>query len=518
MAAAIHTTLGIELGSTRIKAVLLDERYACVAQGETMWANQWVDGVWTYSLDDAWEGLRAAVKQMFQSLKEPVIVDAMGLSGMMHGYLAFDKDMNLLVPFRTWRNTITGKASLALTELFHENIPQRWSIAHLYHAILQGEPHVKELRYITSLAGYIHHRLTGEHVVGIGEASGMFPLDFQTLNYRKSALEDFDALIAPQGYPWQTKELFPVIRKAGENAGVLSAEGARLIDESGTLKPGIPLAPPEGDAGTGMVSTNSVTPGLGSVSAGTSVFSLIVAENPLSRVYPQIDTVATPAGKAVALVHGNNCTSDLDAWAGLLQSFSGLFGAEITKGELFSTLYSLSLEGDPDCGGITVINYLAGEHITGFTHGIPLIARTPDSRFTLANFMRAHLYSALAVLKIGMDLLTVEDVKIDRLTAHGGFFKTPLAGQQCLADATGVPVSVMDNAGESGAYGMALLAWYRLHHADGTTLEDYLNHRVFAAAQFKAANPTPEGMAGFAEYLKRYKTTLQAERALTDAQ
>ena len=518
MAAAVHTTLGIELGSTRIKAVLLDEEYACVAQGETMWKNQWIDGVWTYSLDDAWEGLRAAVRQMFQSVKVPVAVDAMGLSGMMHGYLAFDRDMKLLVPFRTWRNTITGKASLQLTELFRENIPQRWSIAHLYQAILQNEPHVKDLRYITSLAGYIHYRLTGEHVVGIGEASGMFPLDFQTLDYRKSALEDFDALIAPQGYPWLTKDVFPVIRKAGENAGVLSEEGARLIDKNGTLKPGIPLAPPEGDAGTGMVSTNSVKPRLGSVSAGTSVFSMIVTEKPLSRVYPQIDTVATPAGKAVALVHGNNCTSDLDAWAELFQSFAGLFGTEIPKNELFPALYSLGLEGDPGCGGVTVINYLAGEHITGFTHGVPLVVRTPDSRFTLANFMRAHLYSALAVLKIGMDLLAVEDVKIDRLTAHGGFFKTPRAGQQCLADATGVPVSVMDNAGESGAYGMALLAWYRLHSAGGLPLEDYLNNRVFSGTQFKAANPTPEGMAGFAEYLKRYKVTLQAERTLTDAQ
>lgn len=516
MTNAVHTALGIELGSTRIKAVLLDEQYACVAQGETMWENRLLDGVWTYSLEDAWEGLRIAVGRMFRSAKTPVTVDAVGLSGMMHGYLAFDKDMKPLVPFRTWRNTMTGKASARLTELFGENIPQRWSVAHLYHAILEDEPHVRHLRYITSLAGYIHFRLTGEHVVGIGEASGMFPLDFQTLDYRRQALLDFDALVAPQGYPWHAREVFPAIRRAGEHAGFLSEEGARLIDPSGTLKPGIPLAPPEGDAGTGMVSTNSVSPGLGSVSAGTSVFSLIVTQKPLSRVYTQIDTVATPAGKAVALVHGNNCTSDLNAWAELFGSFIKMNGKELSKSELFSTLYSLAIEGDPDCGGVTVINYLSGEHITGFTRGVPLVVRRPDGRFTLANFMRAHLYSALAVLKIGMDLLAGEDVNIDRLTAHGGFFKTPLAGQQCLADATGVPVSVMDNAGEGGAHGMALLAWYRLHSAQGLTLEDYLDSRVFADARFQAAAPTPEGTEGFAQYLKRYQKALEAERALTD--
>ncbi|MFH1879858.1 MAG: FGGY-family carbohydrate kinase, partial [Bacillota bacterium] len=415
MSNLIHASLGIELGSTRIKAVLLDERYRCVAQGEHMWENRFANGIWTYSLKDAWEGLRAAVARLFQSVKEPVQVDVMGLSGMMHGYLAFDKDGNLLAPFRTWRNTVTGKASRSLTELFKENIPQRWSVAHLYHAILQDEAHVKDIRFITSLAGYMHRRLTGEHAVGIGEASGMFPIDFETLDYRQSALSDFDALIAPQGYPWKTKDIFPKIRLAGEDAGTLCAEGARLIDPSGTLKPGIPVAPPEGDAGTGMVSTNSVMPRLGSVSAGTSIFSLIVAEKPLSRVYSQIDTVATPAGKTVALVHANNCTSDINAWAELFQTFTACFGLDISKGDLFSTLYSHSLKGDPDCGGVTVINYLSGEHITGFSQGCPLVIRTAESRFTLANFMRAHLYSALAVLKIGMDLLAAEGVKIDRL-------------------------------------------------------------------------------------------------------
>jgi len=512
----IHTSLGIELGSTRIKAVLTDEHYRCVAQGEYGWENRFQDGIWTYSLDDAWEGLRTAVARLFASVKEPVTVDVMGLSGMMHGYLVFDRDDHLLVPFRTWRNTVTGRASLALTELFHENIPQRWSIAHLYQAVLQEEAHVKDIHFLTSLAGHIHRRLTGRAVIGIGEASGMFPIDYKALDYRQSALEQFDDLIAPMGYPWKTRDIFPEILLAGEDAGVLSAEGARLIDPSGTLKPGIPLAPPEGDAGTGMVATNSVTPRLGNVSAGTSVFALIVTEKPLSRVYAQIDTVATPAGKTVALVHGNNCTSDFDAWAKLFQSFAELFACDIPTGDLFSALYSESLKGDPDCGGVTVINYLSGEHITGFTQGRPLVTRTPDSCFTLPNFMRAHLYSALAVLKIGMDLLAGEDVAIDRLTGHGGYFKTPLAGQQCLADATGVPVSVMDTAGEGGAFGMAVLAWYRLHRAQGISLEEYLARRVFANTRFSTARPTPEGMAGFEAYLRCYKKALQAEQVLVD--
>ncbi len=514
---AIHTSLGVELGSTRIKAVLIDSGYRCVAQGEYGWENKFENGVWTYSLDDAWEGLRTAVSRLLQSVREPVTVDVIGLSGMMHGYLAFDGDGNLLVPFRTWRNTLTARASNELTELLGEHIPQRWSIAHLYQAILQEEEHVRDIRSITSLAGYIHRKLTGQGVIGIGEASGMFPVDYTALDYRRQALEAFDALIAPQGYPWQTKELFPEIRLAGQDAGFLSEEGARLIDPSGFLTPGTPLAPPEGDAGTGMVATNSVTPRLGNVSAGTSVFSLIVTERPLSRVYSQIDTVATPAGKAVALVHGNNCTSDIDAWAGLFQSFAKQFALEIPKSDLFSTLYSQGHAGDPDCGGLTVINYLSGEHITGFAKGCPMVVRAPESRFTLANFMRAHLYSAIAVLKIGMDLLAAEGVAIDRLTGHGGYFKTPLPGQQCLADATGVPVSVMESAGEGGAFGMAILAWYRLHGAEGISLEDYLKNRVFAAARFTVAEPTPEGMAGFDTYLRRYKKALQAERVLVDS-
>ena len=512
----IHTSLGIELGSTRIKAVLVDQQYRCIARGEYIWENQLRDGIWTYSLDDAWEGLRTAVARLFAAVKTPVTVDVMGLSGMMHGYLVFDKDDQLLVPFRTWRNTITGKASLVLTDLFHENIPQRWSIAHLYQAILNEEAHVKDIRSIISLAGYMHRRLTGEFVIGIGEASGMFPLDYETLQYRQSALEQFDDLVAPQGLPWKTREIFPEIRRAGEDAGVLSAEGARLIDPSGVLKPGIPMAPPEGDAGTGMVATNSVTPRLGNVSAGTSVFSLIVTEKPLSRIYSQIDTVATPAGKTVALVQANNCTSDIDAWARLFQGFAGRFACDVSTNDMFSVLYSESLKGDPDCGGITIVNYLAGEHITGFTKGAPLVIRTPECRFTLPNFMRAHLYSALAVLKIGMDLLAGEEVAIDRLTGHGGYFKTPLAGQQCLADATGVPVSVMETAAEGGAFGMAILAWYRLHRTEGISLEAYLERRVFAGVRFTTANPTTEGMAGFEAYLRRYKKALNAERDIVD--
>ena len=516
MSNRIHTSLGIELGSSRIKAVLIDEQYRCVAKGEYVWENQFQNGVWTYSLEDAWEGLRTAVSRLLQAVREPVSIDGLGLSGMMHGYLVFDRENNLLVPFRTWRNTITGKASAALTELFHENIPQRWSVAHLYQAILNDEPHVRDIDSVNSLAGYIHRMLTGEYVIGIGEASGMFPIDFSALDYRRSALESFDALVAPQGYPWRTRDIFPRICLAGENAGFLSEKGARLIDPSGTLKAGIPLAPPEGDAGTGMVATNSVMPRSGNVSAGTSIFSLIVREKQLSRIYSQIDTLATPTGKAVALVHGNNCTSDLNAWASLFQEFAGLFGSNISKDDLFSALFTQSLQGEPDCGGITIVNYLSGEHITGFTQGRPFVVRSPESRFTVANFMRAHLYSALAVLKIGMDLLRDEDVAIDRLTGHGGFFKTPVAGQQCLADAIGVPVSVMETAGEGGAFGMALLAWFRLHQGDAGSLEDYLNHRVFANEHYSILHPTPQGMAGFEKYLTRYKHALSAERELLE--
>ena len=514
MKQTVHAALGIELGSTRIKAVLVNEQYGCIAKGEYFWENRFENGIWTYTLDNAWEGLRTAISRLLRSLEVPVSVDGLGLSGMMHGYLVFDKNGDQLVPFRTWRNTITHEASVELTTLFGENIPQRWSIAHLYQAILNKEAHVKEIASINSLAGYIHRRLTGEYVIGIGEASGMFPIDFTTLDYSQSALDRFDALVAPQGYPWNTRGIFPQIRLAGENAGVLSAQGARLIDPGGTLQPGIPLAPPEGDAGTGMVATNSIAPQLGSVSAGTSVFSLIVTGKPLGRIRPEIDMVATPAGEAVALVQANNCTSDLNAWAKLFEQFAAVFGRHITKNDLFSALYTQGAKGDPDCGGITIINYLSGEHITGFSQGLPLVVRSDNSRFTLPNFMRAHLYSALAVLKIGMDLLKEEQVVIKRLTAHGGLFKTPLAGQQCLADAIDVPVSVLRHAGEGGAFGMAVLAWYRLQRSDGESLEDYLQNRVFSGEQYTTLHPTPEGIAGFEAYLQRYQTALQAERAL----
>lgn len=504
------TYLGIELGSTRIKAVLIDEAHAIIAQGSHTWENRLENGIWTYPMEAVWLGLRDAVEKLFKSIREPVSIKAMGISGMMHGYMPFDERGNLLTPFRTWRNTCTGKASLELTALFGCNIPQRWSISHLYHAVYYEEPHVRNIHHLNTLASYVHQRISGEFVVGIGEAIGMFPLDGE--QYDKRRIEQFDSLVEEYQLPWKLSDILPDIRKAGEYAGVLTEKGARLLDPTGRLKAGTPLAPPEGDAGTGMVATNSIAPHTGNVSAGTSIFSMTVLDKPLSRAYPEIDIVATPSGKPVAMVHCNNCTSDFNAWANIYKEFCGVIGKEIDDDKLFTTLFRESLNGDPDCGGVMVIGYLSGEHVTDFETGCPLVLRSPKASFTLANFLRAQLYSALASLAIGMRILRLESVPIDRLTGHGGLFKTPNVGQQFLADAVNVPVAVMETSVEGGAYGMALLAAYRVKHGDGESLESYLENRVFVQAKRSVLTPNAEGVKGFQAYLRRFEHALNVER------
>ena len=499
-----NVILGIELGSTRIKAVAIDERFKPTSSGNYTWASAYENGVWTYPLGEVWTGLKTALSRVDKREN----VRAMGISGMMHGYLAFDADWNLLTPFRTWQNTITGPAAAELTALFGFNIPQRWSIAHLYQAVLNGEEHVPRVAHITTLAGYVHYMLTGVNAVGVGEASGMFPIDSRTLDYDGEMLRKFGALTESQ--PWQIRDVLPQVLPAGADAGCLTQSGAALLD--GLLSPGIPFAPPEGDAGTGMTATNAVAPRTGNVSAGTSIFSMVVLEKPLSRVYPEIDLVTTPTGMPVAMVHCNNCTNDTNAWAGVLKEAAELFGASPEPGELYTRLYEKSLEGEADCGGVTVCNYLSGEGVTHMDTGRPLVVRTPEARFTLANFFRAQLYATMATLKIGMDILASEGVAIDSLTGHGGLFKTPLVGQAFLAAACSAPVSCLDTAGEGGPYGMALLAAYRVWSAEGETLEAYLNNPVFAGVSGSTVQPDGETAAGFNAYMARYRALLDVER------
>lgn len=515
--------LGIEFGSTRIKAVLVDENNTPIASGAHDWENRLENGIWTYSLDDVWDGLRDCYKNLAQDVDRQYGVPlkrlgAIGFSAMMHGYLAFDKGGNLLVPFRTWRNTITQKASEELTKLFQFNIPQRWSIAHLYQAILNGEEHVPDVDFFTTLDGYIHWKMTGEKVLGVGSASGMFPIDSATRDYDASMIEKFDSLVAPKGYPWKLKDLLPKVLLAGDNAGVLTAKGAKLLDPTGTLEPGCPLCPPEGDAGTGMAATNSVKRRTGNVSAGTSVFAMIVLEHALQGVHEEIDMVTTPSGDAVAMVHCNNCTSDLNAWVNIFKEFAESFGIDVDMNRLFGTLYRKALEGDRDCGGLLAYNYFSGEPITGFEEGRPLFARLPDSKFTLANFMRAHLYSSLSTLKVGLDILMKEEqVMVDRITGHGGLFKTKGVGQKILAGAINAPVFVMETAGEGGAWGIALLASYMIQKADGESLEDYLQNKVFGGDEGEKMSPDAEDVKGFDEFIGRYKAGLPIERAAVDS-
>ncbi len=502
----MKTFLGIEFGSTRIKAVAVGESLSPVSSGDHTWAARYQNGIWTYPLEEVWAGLRDALSR----LEGRDGVAAAGVSAMMHGYLAFDKDWKLLAPFRTWQNTITGPAAAELTRLFGFNIPQRWSIAHLYQAILNGEEHIPRVAHLTTLAGYVHHALTGVHAVGVGEASGIFPVDSSTLDYHSAMLEQFDALIAPRGLPWKLEDLLPRVLPAGEPAGNLTPQGAAWLE--GLLPAGIPFAPPEGDAGTGMTATNSVAPRTGNVSAGTSIFSMVVLERPLEKVYEEIDLVTTPTGAPVAMVHCNNCTNDTNAWADVLEEAAALFGARPGRGELYTRLYQKSLEGDPDCGGVLVCNYLAGEGVTHMDAGRPLVLRAPKSRFTLANFFRAQLYSTMATLKLGMDILAKEGVRIDRLTGHGGLFKTPLVGQGYLAAACNAPVTCMQTAGEGGPYGMALLAAFVLLKRAGESLETFLEERVFAGASGETIRPDPVTARGFEDYIRRYQALLEVER------
>ncbi|MBE6917469.1 MAG: ATPase [Ruminococcaceae bacterium] len=514
-----NTFLGIELGSTRIKAVLIDENHAPIASGSFAWENRLEEGVWVYHLEDAVAGVRACYSDLRKNVEEKfgqtlTRVAGIGISGMMHGYLVFDQDGKQLAPFRTWRNTITASAAAELTELFAFNIPQRWSIAHLYQAILNGETHVKDVARLTTLCGYIHGLLTGKNQMGVGEASGMFPYDDATGDFDGACIAKFDRLTEKYHFPWKLRDILPQVLRAGERAAVLTAEGAALLDETGALQPGIPMCPPEGDAGTGMVATGSVRPGTGSVSAGTSAFSLQVLEQPLKKYYPEIDVVVTPAGKTVAMAHTNTCTSEIDAWINLMADAMETMGQKVDKNALFSTMYRKALEGESDCSGIIAFNYFAGEPLTATETGRPMLLRLPDSRMTVANFMRSQLYGAIATLKLGMDMLKREEQVISRsMVGHGGFFKTAGVGQQILADALGVPITTMETAGEGGPWGMALLAAYMLRRADGQSLEDYLDEMVFSKAKSTVAQPTEAGMAGFASYLKRYIAALDAEKA-----
>lgn len=513
-------TLGIELGSTRIKAVLIDENCTPVASGSHNWENKMENGYWTYSLDDVWQGIRDAYNKLNEEVfeksgKRIKTLSAIGFSAMMHGYLAFDKDGNQLAEFRTWRNTTTSQAAEKLTELFGFNIPQRWSVAHLYQAVLNGEEHVKDISYITTLAGYVHYMLTGVKAVGIGEASGMFPIDSEINDYNNEMLNKFSALPEVSAYPWNIRDILPEALPAGAEAGRLTAEGAKILDESGNLEPGILLCPPEGDAGTGMAATNSVREKTGNVSAGTSIFSMVVLQKPLSKVYEEIDMVATPSGKPVAMVHCNNCCTDLDYWVNMFYELLHFCGSDIEKSALYDLLYSKALEGDTDCGGIVNYNYFSGEPVAHTNQGTPLMFRSPESKLTVSNFFRAQIYSALSTLKIGMEILEKEGVEIDCINGHGGLFKTPVVGQKMLAAALNTPVAVTKTAGEGGAWGIALLAQYAYDNK-GETLEDYLDKYVFAANESHIENPDEKDVEGFKKYMVNYKNGLAAEIAAAD--
>ena len=531
------TAIGIEFGSTRIKAVMVDEAGKPIAQGDYVWENQYENGVWTYSLDMIWTGLKEAYAKLLEDVKEKYdtvikTTGAIGFSAMMHGYMAFNDKDELLVPFRTWRNTITGEAAAALTEEFGFNIPERWSIAHLHQTILNKEEHVKDISFFTTLAGYIHWQLSGEKVLGIGDASGMFPIDSRTRNYNKEYMEKYDRLLGSLGVSFKIEDILPKVLLAGNKAGVLSAEGAARLDVSGNLEAGIPLCPPEGDAGTGMVATNSVAVRTGNVSAGTSIFAMVVMEKALSKVHPEIDVVTTPVGDDVAMVHCNNCTSDINAWARIFREYSEAMGIEVDTNKLYTTMFKAALGGAPDCGGLMGFNYFSGEPVTGFEEGRPVFARKINADFSFANFMRLHLFSAVSTLKVGLDiLLREEDVKVDKLYGHGGFFKTPEVGQRIMSAATGGPITVMETAGEGGAWGMAILALYLTKVISGSegdnsgasdasdgslTLPDFLNNNIFAGESGSTITATAEEIKGFDEFMESFKAALPIERAAVE--
>lgn len=513
--------LGLELGSTRIKAVLIGEDHAPIASGDHTWENQLVNGVWTYSLNDVWAGVQDAFSNLKKDVAEKFGVkltklSAIGISAMMHGYLAFDKDGKQLCEFRTWRNTMTGEAAKELTELFKFNVPQRWSISHLYQVMLNREAHVKDISFLTTLAGYIHYMLSGVKALGVGEASGMFPIDSETCDYDETMVKAFDEKVKKAGYGWHLRGILPSVLNAGEDAGNLTEAGAKLLDPANELEAGCPLCPPEGDAGTGMVATNAVAVRTGNVSAGTSVFAMIVLDKPLSKVYPEIDMVTTPTGKPVAMVHCNNCTSDINAWAGMLKGFSDAAGLGASMNDIYTAIFTSALEGEKDAGGVVNMAMLSGEPVVGLDEGRPMVVRMPDAKLSFANFARSIVMGAMAGLKIGMDILNNENVKVDSLLGHGGYFKTPVVGQKMLAAALKTPVSVMETAGEGGPWGMALLAAYRVNRKAGQTLEEYLNESVFASAKAVTVTPDAEDVKGFDAYAAHFLKAVPAEKAAAE--
>ncbi len=516
------TSLGIEFGSTRIKAILIGNDFTPLASGSFEWETSLKDGIWTYPLEEIWKGLQYSYQKLFAEVKEKygvtlTNIGSIGFSAMMHGYMAFDKEGQLLVPFRTWRNTMTEKAAKKLTELFQYNIPERWSIAHLYQAILNNEPHLEKLDFMTTLAGYIHWQLTNEKVLGICDASGMFPIDINTHDYDEALLKKFTNLPDVAKYSFDINKLFPKVLLAGANAGTLTAEGAKMLDVSGNLKSGIPICPPEGDAGTGMVATNSIAPRTGNISAGTSIFAMIVLEKTLSRLHTEIDLVTTPSGDLVGMAHANNGFSDVDAWVNVFQQFTEAINVKLSKELLYMALYSQALLGDPDCGGVLAYNYFAGESITGVAEGRPLVVRKPKSHFTLPNLMRAHLFTALGALKIGMDiLLKEEEVKLDKLLGHGGLFKTPIVGQSAVAAAVNTPVSVMTTAGEGGAWGIAILANFMEKNNSDFTLSEFLSKQVFAGYVADEVKPDEKDVVGFEQFMNYYKAGIEIEKSAVE--
>jgi len=517
-----ETSLGIELGSTRIKAVLIDKQFETIASGGFEWENLLDNGFWTYSIEDIITGLQAAYREMKNEVEREYgitikTIGSIGISAMMHGYMAFDSAGQLLVPFRTWRNSNAGAAAKELTNQFQYNIPERWSIAHLYQAILNEEKHVAQIDYITTLSGYIHWLLTGNKSIGIGDASGMFPIDEAAKDYNEAMVKQFDEILAPKNYNWKLEEILPTVLLSGEFAGKLTEVGVGILDCSQDLQAGILLCPPEGDAGTGMIATNSVRKRTGNVSVGTSVFTMIVLEKELSKVYPEIDMVTTPNGSPVAMVHANNCSSDINAWLGLFREYSEAMGYKVDTAQLFSVMFNKALEADPDGGGLLSYGYFSGEYITGLEKGRPLFVRSPESKFNLPNFMRVHLFSAFGALKIGVDILTKQEgVAIDSILAHGGIFKTPIVGQKIVAAAMNTPVTVMSTAGEGGSWGVAVLASYMLNENKNESLEDFLDRKVFKGVKGKEIYPDPKDVLGFEVFIERYIKGLQIERAAVD--
>ena len=513
--------LGIEFGSTRIKSVLIDSEHRVIASGSHEWENDYLNGIWTYSEEAILSGLKSSYADLKKNVSDQYGVTlkrigALGISAMMHGYLPFDANMNLLVPFRTWRNTITGEASEKLTALFNFNMPQRWSLSHLYQAVLNGEPHVKDIHYLTTLAGWIHFLLTGRNVLGVGDASGMMPIDSDHCDYREDMVRAFDDLLEPCHFPWKLRDIMPVVLSAGEDAGRLTAEGALLLDPSGDLEPGCLMCPPEGDAGTGMTATNSIRARTGNVSAGTSIFSMIVLEKPMSKVYPEIDIVTTPVGKQVGMVHCNSCTSDINAWVALFREFGEIMGWKAPGKEVYTRLFKKAMEGEKDCGGLVSFNYFAGEPVTGLSEGRPMLIRTPEAKINMANFMRALIYASMETLKAGMEIMNREAVAIDEVYGHGGLFKTEGVAQNLLAAAIHAPVTVMETAGEGGAWGIALLAEYALCRNEGESLEDYLQNRVFSGMKKITVQPDPEDEKGFDAYMDRFMRCIPAQKAAVE--